>query len=309
MERNFREGLKDKKRIVVKIGSSSLQHAKTGDLDYIRLEVLVRELCNLKNQGKDVVLVTSGAIAQGKKAARIRQDGEAETPIALKQACAAIGQARLMMIYQKIFAEYDQMSAQILMTRHTVDDDMNRINAQNTFEELFRLGVIPIVNENDTVATHEIEIGDNDTLSAVVASMIGADLLILLSDIDGLYTDDPRSNPQARFVETVEKLDEHFFQMGKSSTGSGVGTGGMLTKLVAARIATRSGADMVIANSSDIRILHRIMDGRNLGTLFVADPDDAFSLTAFLEKLHAGQGVAEIHPEVVKRDGNRQRLH
>ena len=289
MERNFREGLKDKKRIVVKIGSSSLQHAKTGDLDYIRLEVLVRELCNLKNQGKDVVLVTSGAIAQGKK--------------------AAIGQARLMMIYQKIFAEYDQMSAQILMTRHTVDDDMNRINAQNTFEELFRLGVIPIVNENDTVATHEIEIGDNDTLSAVVASMIGADLLILLSDIDGLYTDDPRSNPQARFVETVEKLDEHFFQMGKSSTGSGVGTGGMLTKLVAARIATRSGADMVIANSSDIRILHRIMDGRNLGTLFVADPDDAFSLTAFLEKLHAGQGNAEIHPEVVKRDGNRHRLH
>lgn len=284
---NYREAIKDKKRIVIKIGSSSLQHAETGDLDYIRLDVLVRELCNLKNQGKDVALVTSGAIAQGKKAVHIDAETMQRNPIAVKQACAAIGQARLMMTYQKIFAEYNQVAAQILMTRHTVDNEMNRTNAQNTFEELFRLGVIPIVNENDTVATHEIEIGDNDTLSAIVASMIGADLLILLSDIDGLYTDDPRKNPDAAFIETVPVLDEHFLQMGKSTTGSGVGTGGMSTKLTAAQIATGSGSDMIIANSSDIRIIHRIMDGRNYGTLFVAQKDADFDLPAFVEQLHA----------------------
>lgn len=278
----------DKKRIVIKIGSSSLQHKETGDLDYTKLDVLVRELCNLRNMGKDVVLVTSGAIAVGKKA--ILMPTKEDNPIAVKQACAAVGQARLMMIYQKIFAEYNQVAAQILMTRHTVDDEMNRTNAQNTFEELFRMGVIPIVNENDTVATHEIEIGDNDTLSAVVASMIRADLLILLSDIDGLYTDDPRANPEAVFVETVEHLDDSLMRMGKGSTGSNVGTGGMYTKLGAARIATSSGADMIIANSSDIRILHRIMDGRNFGTLFVANRDESFSLSAFLNAMHEQKG-------------------
>lgn len=284
--KNYRDAIRDKKRIVVKIGSSSLQHAQTGDLDYIRLDVLVRELCNLRNQGKDVALVTSGAIAQGRKAVNLPADTAAKNPIAVKQACAAIGQARLMMTYQKIFAEYNQVAAQILMTRHTVDDEMNRTNAQNTFEELFKLGVIPIVNENDTVATHEIEFGDNDTLSAVVASMIGADLLILLSDIDGLYTDDPRTNPNAVFVETVEHLDDSFMRMGKSTTGSGVGTGGMSTKLGAAKIATSSGADMIIANSRDIRIIHRIMDGRSFGTLFVADRDESFQLSGFLEEMH-----------------------
>lgn len=287
--KNDRSAIRDKRRIVVKIGSSSLQHAETGDLDYIRLDVLVRELCNLRNQGKDVVLVTSGAIAQGRKAVHLKHDGR-ENPIAVKQACAAIGQARLMMTYQKIFAEYNQVAAQILMTRHTVDDEMNRTNAQNTFEALFGMGVIPIVNENDTVATHEIEIGDNDTLSAVVASMIGADLLILLSDIDGLYTDDPRANPDAVFVETVAHLDDSFMHMGKGSTGSDVGTGGMYTKLGAAKIATSSGADMIIANSGDIRILHRIMDGRNFGTLFMAQRDENFSLSAFLNAMHGQKG-------------------
>ncbi len=285
----IRKAMRDKKRIVVKIGSSSLQHAQTGDLDYIRLDVLVRELCNIKNQGKDVVLVTSGAIAQGRKAVHMTAAQMQENPVAVKQACAAVGQARLMMTYQKIFAEYNQVAAQILMTRHTVDDDNNRQNAQNTFEELFKMGVIPIVNENDTVATHEIGIGDNDTLSAVVASMIGADLLILLSDIDGLYTDDPHSNPEAVFVEVVKRLDDSLMRMGKGSTGSQVGTGGMSTKLGAAKIATAGGADMIIANSADIRILHRIMDGRNYGTLFLADPDTGFDLSAFLAKMHEGK--------------------
>lgn len=279
----LREQIKDKKRIVVKIGSSSLQHPETGDLDYIKMEVLVRELCNLRNQGKDVVLVTSGAIACGKKAVSIK---EGDNPIAVKQACAAIGQARLMMTYQKIFAEYNQVTAQILMTKNTIVDNLNRFNASNTFTELLKLGVIPIVNENDTVATYEIEIGDNDTLSAIVAALVGADLLILLSDIDGLYSDNPRKNPNAKFIPYVEKLDDEIMQMGKAETGSNVGTGGMNTKLSAAKIATSSGADMIIANSSDIRIIHRIMDGREYGTLFKANKDENFYLTDFVNNLH-----------------------
>lgn len=283
----FREALKDKKRIVVKIGSSSLQHPETGDLDYTKLDVLVRELCDMRNRGKDVVLVTSGAIAVGKKAVHIKNDGQAgESAIAVKQACAAVGQARLMMTYQKIFAEYNQVAAQILMTKNTIVDNLNRYNAHNTFSELFKLGVIPIVNENDTVATYEIEFGDNDSLSAIVAALVEADLLILLSDIDGLYTDDPRKNADARFIEVVEELNDELMEMGKSSTGSNVGTGGMNTKLVAAKIATSSNIDMVIANSKDIKVLHRILDGKNIGTLFTGSKVTYFDLPEFVANMH-----------------------
>ncbi len=283
---NYRELLKEKKRIVIKIGSSSLQHPQTGDLDYIKLEILVRELCNLKNQGKDVVLVTSGAIAQGKKVLHLSDDAITdENRVAMKQACAAIGQARLMMTYERIFSEYNQVSAQILITKNTFVDEVYRFNARNTFNQLLQMGVIPVVNENDTVATYELEM-DNDTLSAIVAAMIDADLLILLSDIDGLYTDDPRKNPNAEFIEIVEELNEKYMEMGKGSTGSSVGTGGMNTKLTAAAIATRSGADMIIANSKDVRIVHRLMDGKNYGTLFVAHEDAEFDLPKFVDGLH-----------------------
>lgn len=285
MNDNVREMMKDKKRIVVKIGSSSLQHAETGDLDYTKLDVLVRELCDLRNRGKDVVLVTSGAIAVGKKAVMMGETGE-DNPIAVKQACAAVGQARLMMTYQKIFAEYNQVAAQILMTKNTIVDNLNRYNAQNTFAELFKLGVIPIVNENDTIATYEIEIGDNDTLSAIVASLVEADALILLSDIDGLYTDDPRTNPDAKYIEVVEELNDDFINMGKASTGSTVGTGGMNTKLQAAKIASSMGIDMVIANSKDIKVIHRILDGRNIGTLFLAHRDERFDLPLYVQQMH-----------------------
>ena len=239
---NIREQIKDKKKIVVKIGSSSLQHSETGDLDYIRLEKLVRELCDISNQGKEVVLVTSGAIAVGKKAVNLKTiEGQTQAEaMAVKQACSAIGQARLMMAYQKLFSEYNHVAAQILMTKNTIVDNLNRYNAHNTFTQLLKMGVIPIVNENDTVATYEIEIGDNDTLSAIVAALIDADLLILLSDIDGLYTDDPRQNPDAEFIEQVDELTDEFMNMGKASTGSNVGTGGMNTKMIAAKIATTS---------------------------------------------------------------------
>ena len=284
----FRQRLKEKKRIVVKIGSSSLQHPETGDLDYTKLDVLVRELCDMRNRGKDVVLVTSGAIAVGKKAVHIRDFGQSgERTIAEKQACAAVGQARLMMIYQKIFAEYNQVAAQILMTKNTIVDNLNRYNAHNTFSELFKLGAVPIVNENDTVATYEIEFGDNDSLSAIVAALVDADLLILLSDIDGLYTDDPRKNENAKFIRVVEELNSELMEMGKPSTGSDVGTGGMNTKLVAAKIATSSNIDMVIANSRDIKVLHRILDGQDIGTLFVGNKNTYFDLPEFVANMHS----------------------
>ena len=282
-----RERIREKKRIVVKIGSSSLTHPETGDMDYIRMEKLVRELSDIRNQGKEVVLVTSGAIAAGRKVLNCSSlNGNGERAMAVKQACSAVGQARLMMTYQKLFAEYNQVAAQVLMTKNTIVDDLNRYNAHNTFSELLRLGAIPVVNENDTVATYEIEIGDNDTLSAVVAALVGADLLILLSDIDGLYTDDPWKNPEARFIGQVDELTKELLDMGKASPGSSVGTGGMNTKLIAARIATKSGADMVIANSRDIGVLHRILDGEQEGTLFTAGRDENFNLREFVERLH-----------------------
>lgn len=289
---NIRETLKDKKRIVIKIGSSSLTHKETGGLDYVKLEVLVREISNLRNQGKDVILVSSGAIAVGKRAIRLA-DTTGHRPLAVKQACAAIGQAKLMMVYQKLFAEYNQTMAQILLTKNTILDNLNRYNAHNTFSELLKLGVIPVVNENDTIATYEIQvddndvlIGDNDTLSAIITALVEADLLLLLSDIDGLYTDDPRKNPNAGFIEEVDELTEEYIQMGKASTGSNVGTGGMNTKMTAAQIATCSGADMVIANSADISIIHRIIDGKNVGTIFKANKNEDFDLQNFVEKLH-----------------------
>jgi glutamate 5-kinase len=283
---NIREKLKEKKRIVIKIGSSSLTHRETGKLDLIKLEILVREISDLRNQGKDVILVSSGAIMVGRNTLGMKERPENLTE---KQAFASVGQAKLMMIYQKLFSEYNQICSQILMTKNTMLDNLNRINAKNTFAELLSLGVIPIVNENDTIATYEIDnlsvFGDNDTLSAVVAAMVGADLLILLSDIDGLYTDDPHRNPKARFIDVVEKLDEHLISMGKGSTGSNVGTGGMATKLSAARIAAWAGVDMVIANGEDFHNIHRIVSGEPLGTLFLEDRKDEFYLLNYLEHM------------------------
>jgi glutamate 5-kinase len=213
---------------------------------------------------------------------------KAATTISQKQACAAIGQARLMTTYQRIFSEYNHQAAQILMTRHTIVADLNRTNAQNTFNELLGMGVIPIVNENDTTSTFELDdvVGDNDTLSAIVTALTGADLLILLSDINGLYTDDPRKNKSAQFIERVDTLTDELISMGKGSTGSSVGTGGMETKLTAAKIATYSGADMIIANGKDVRIIHRIMEGRNYGTIFKENKNENFDFAEFVNNLH-----------------------
>lgn len=279
---NLRERLKDKQRIVIKVGSSSLVHEATGALNLTKLEILVREISDLHNMGKEVILVSSGAIAVGIRAAKLEKRPERTEE---KQACAAIGQARLMMIYQKLFMEYNQLAAQILMTKNTVQDNLNRHNALNTFRELLRMGAIPIVNENDTVATYEIHFGDNDSLSAIVAALVDADLLILLSDIDGLYTDDPNQNPEAEFIDVVTELDQKLLDMGKNSSGSNVGTGGMASKLQAARLAGAAGVDMVIANGEDFHVIHKIMQGRNHGTLFVSNPEKEFFLIDYLETL------------------------
>lgn len=283
---NFRDRIVDKKRIVIKIGSSSLTHKETGHLDLIKLEVLIRELSDLRNQNKEVILVSSGAIMVGRTLL-----GYACKPekISEKQACAAIGQAKLMMIYQKLFSEYNQVASQILMTKYTMMDSKCRQNAKNTFEELLHIGSIPIVNENDTVATDEIEFGDNDTLAALVAALIDADLLVLLSDIDGLFTDDPNTNADAKFIDVVEHLDEHLLHMGKSTSSSGLGTGGMSTKLTAAQVATSAGADMIIANGYDFHIIHKIMDGRSYGTLFLANPDNSFGIESFIDHVKEGE--------------------
>lgn len=276
------ELLKNKKRIVVKVGSSTLTHAETGDMNLEKMERLVRILADWSNAGKEVVLVSSGAIAVGRKTMNIKQRPKEQD---VKQACAAIGQCRLMMVYQKLFAEYNKVPAQVLITKMTMTNDTMRDNAKNTFRKLLEMGVIPVVNENDTVATDEIEFGDNDTLSALVAALIGADVLILLSDIDGLYTDDPKNNPKAEFIEQIDYITDDLESIAKGA-GSDVGTGGMSTKIIAARIANDAGADMVITNGADMSNLRRVMNGENVGTLFLAHKNENFHLIDYLNKEH-----------------------
>lgn len=277
-----REQLKDKKRIVIKIGSSSLTHGETGDLNLSKIEKLIRVISDLRGMGKEVVLVSSGAVAAGRQALGCQKP----QTVSEKQAYAAVGQARLMMVYQKLFSEYNQTAAQILMTKNTIVDNVSRSNARNTFDELLKLGTVPIVNENDTVSTYELKFGDNDRLSAIVSALIGADLLILLSDIDGLYSDDPKKNPDAKFISQVDELSEELMSMGKSTTGSDVGTGGMAAKLYAARIATDSGSDMVIANGDDVDVIWEVLAGKEKGTLFTAHKSTDFALLDYIESVH-----------------------
>ncbi|MCI8515845.1 MAG: glutamate 5-kinase [Hungatella sp.] len=283
MNGSARDGLKEKKRVVIKIGSSSLTHPESGDLNLLKIERLVRVISDLKGEGREVVLVSSGAIATGRQALHHPKKPDS---LAQRQAFAAVGQARLMMVYQKLFAEYNQVAAQILLTKDTMINDSSRYNAQNTFEELLALGAVPIVNENDTVSTSEIpfldSFGDNDRLSAIVAALIDADLLILLSDIDGLYSDDPRTNHEAEFISLVPEITPELLSMGKAVTGSDVGTGGMAAKLAAARIATDSGSDMVIANGDQVEVIDRILRGEDTGTLFLAHENLNFDLMHYL---------------------------
>ena len=264
-----REFLKDKKRIVIKIGTSTITHTDTGSLNLDKMERFVRVLTDLRNQNKDVVIVSSGAIGAGRKALGIK---EKPKTLSVKQACAAVGQARLMMIYQKLFAEYNQTIAQILITKRIMLNEISKENAENTFQELLGMGVIPIVNENDPISTDQIQediFGDNDTLSANVAELVKADLLILLSDIDGIYTDDPHKNPGAKFISYVENIDGNLEAMAKGAETT-FGTGGMTTKVAAAKIANEAGVDMVMASGDDVHNINKIINGKEIGTLFKA---------------------------------------
>ncbi len=276
----MRAALREKKRIVFKIGTSTLTHPESGGLDLVKMERFVRILTDLRNQGKEIVLVSSGAIAVGRGALGLK---ERPTERAVKQACAAVGQSRLMMVYQKLFSEYNQHTAQILMTKITIANDISRHNAQNTFRELLEMGVIPIVNENDTVATDEFDLGDNDYLSAIVSAIVKADLLVLLSDIDGLYTDDPNRNPEARLLHTVNRITDEMIDMAKGPA-SDVGTGGMNSKIGAAGIANDAGADMVIINGGDIDNVNRLLSGEEIGTLFTAHRTRHFHLKNYLDR-------------------------
>lgn len=268
-----RENIKSKKRIVIKVGTTTITHRETGNINLEKLEKFVRILINLRNKGKEVIVVSSGAVGIGKKVLGL---GEKPEESAIKQACAAVGQGRMMMMYEKLFAEYSQLTAQVLLTKESIMSEECRKKAQNAFEELLRMNVVPIVNENDAISVEEEtygNFGDNDTMAAHVATLVNADLLILMSDIEGLYTDDPRKNPNARFVHTVHYIDEELERMGKGA-GSSVGTGGMATKIEAAKVATKSGADMVIANGDNIYTINDIMAGKKIGTLFVAESEE-----------------------------------
>jgi len=259
-----RAHLEESKVIVIKIGSSSLTHQTTGHISLQKMEKLVRQIADLKNSGKKVVLVSSGAQAVGTSVLRLK---ERPTEIAKKQAVASVGQASLMMLYNKLFKEYNIVVSQVLITKDIIDEPRRRKNAINTFQALLAYDVLPIVNENDTVATDEIEIGDNDTLSAIVAELIQANLLILLSDIEGLYNQDPTQFPEAVLIEEVTQVDNQIMKMG-TGTATIMGTGGMVTKLEAARLANHHNIEMVIAHSETTHVVQRILKGENIGTLF-----------------------------------------
>ena len=251
-------------RIVIKIGTSTITHP-TGRLNIRQMEALCKVLSDLKNAGNEVILVSSGAIGMGVGKLRL---GKKPTDVPTKQAAAAVGQCELMYTYDKLFSEYRHTVAQILLTADDIADPVRHENFQNTIQRLLELDAIPIVNENDTVSTEEIEIGDNDTLSATVSASIRAELLVLLSDIDGLYDSDPRQNPDARLIHVVPELNDAVFALA-GGKGSALGTGGMVTKLKAAAIATRAGCEMLIANGKDPHILYDIAAGKNVGTRFL----------------------------------------
>lgn len=252
-----------KNRVVIKVGTSTLTY-KTGHLNIRRIENLVKVISDLKNSGVEIVLVTSGAIGVGVSKIGLSQK---PTDIPTKQAAASIGQCELMYMYDMQFNKYNHVVSQVLLTRYTVEDEKSHTNATNTLNRLLELGVIPIINENDTVSTDEIEFGDNDTLSAIVAGLVQAEKLIILSDIDGLYTANPQKDPNAKLIPLVEEINDYIRSIA-GGAGSALGTGGMTTKIHAAERMMKNGGDMHIINGDDPYLLYDVMDGKQVGTLF-----------------------------------------
>ncbi len=265
----LREKIAKAHRVVVKVGTSTITF-DNGRFNLTNLENICRSLANQMNQGREIILVSSGAIGVGVGRLRLEQKPQA---IREKQAVAAVGQCELMSMYSRLLSDFNYVVAQILLTKDDIDDEVTRVNICNTFEALIEKEIIPVVNENDTVSTREIyhngTFGDNDTLSAIVASLINADLLIILSDIDGLYDRDPRVAADARLISTVQEITQAV-EDSAGGEGSLRGTGGMRSKIVAARIATNAGIDTVIANGSTPRVIDAILSGKETGTLFRA---------------------------------------
>ena len=253
-------------RIVVKVGTSTLTHA-TGHLNIRRVEDLCRILSDIKNAGHEVILVSSGAIGMGVGKLGLRQRPR---DIPGKQAAAAVGQCELMYTYDKLFGEYNHTVAQLLITGDDMQNEKRHENFSNTIYRLLELGALPIINENDTVATDEIAIGDNDTLGAIVATSVKADKLIVLSDIDGVYTADPRTDPSAQLIPRISKMDEKTMLLA-GSAGTKLGTGGMVTTFQAASICLEAGCEMVIANGKNPANLYDILDGKQVGTTFAKE--------------------------------------
>lgn len=251
-------------KIVVKVGTSTLTH-KNGKLNLEQIERLVRQLSDLRNQGKDVVLVSSGAIGAGMGKLNLEQRPKT---IPEKQAVAAVGQGILLHIYEKMFSEYGQATAQLLLTKADLEHRQRFLNGRNTLLTLLKFGVIPIVNENDTVAFEEIKFGDNDTLAALVGTLIDADLILLLTDIDGFYDGDPRKNKNAKRISVVETINEEIEGLA-GNVGSKFGSGGMITKITAARIAVNAGIPLMIGHGAEDNILRRLTSGEDVGTLFL----------------------------------------
>ena len=263
--KSCREALKKAKRIVVKVGTSTITYAN-GKRNFSQIDRLARELSDLQNQGKEMILVSSGAVAVGVD--RLGLPAKPST-IPGKQACAAVGHGVLMHTYEKLFADYGQIVAQVLITRTEAIDRHRYTNCRNTFMTLLQQGVIPIVNENDVVALDELKIGDNDNMSALVAGIVDADLVIILSDIDGLYTANPATHPEATLVHTVPEITPEI-EASAGGVGSSRGTGGMATKIQAAKAATNSGIQLVIASGTEKNAIPRILQGEEIGTLFVS---------------------------------------
>jgi len=259
----YRKKLSSRNRIVVKVGTSTLAFPN-GKSNFTRFEKLAMVLSDLMNSGKEIILVSSGAIAMG--AGRRNMGGPPDNLVAL-QALAAIGQAELMRIYQKFFDEYNQMVAQVLLTPEGLEDDIRVTNARNTLNQLLSMQVLPIVNENDTVSTFEIQFGDNDMLSARVAALIDADLLIILSDIDGLYSSDPKKDPDASILSEVYEISEEI-ENSASGRGSSFSKGGMTSKISAVKICREKGIDTVVMNGNNPRNILKVLSGQPIGTLF-----------------------------------------
>jgi glutamate 5-kinase len=257
---------KNAKRIVFKVGTSTLTHS-TGLLNLRSIEQLVKVLSDVKNSGIEVVLVTSGAVGVGVGKLGLK---EKPTSVPQKQACASIGQCELMYVYDKQFSTYNHTVSQILLTRDILEDDTRTTHVKNTFNTLLEMSVIPIVNENDTVSTEELEFGDNDSLSAIVACLVNADGLVVLSDIDGLYDGNPNENPEAKLIDLVDKIDDEILSFA-GGAGSTRGTGGMVTKIQAAKIANESNIPMIIMNGNSPEKIYDLLDGKKVGTLFLAN--------------------------------------